>query len=506
VGGTAVGLNIVLYGILVGIIQIPYLVATVIIFVIGNAYGFAANRSWTFLQRDRPLSRLALYYATMLASLGANLLSMLILVDGLGIHYALASVLTSLWLAPVLYLTHSRLAFGQPAVSPRADLMLITNYFPEHGGGVEIVANEVSRRLADGWEIRWFASGPGADVGGGRVRREGIRSWNGIERRTGLPIPIPSLTGFFHVVAGARAARAVWIHDILYLANIVAAATALVGRKPLIVTVHIGAIPYRNPAVRVLMGGLLALVGGVILPRAQAVTFVSERIRAEYSTRWRLRDSHLIPNGVDSSVYRPASAAERRSSRAVLGLGEGRIALFVGRFVERKGLPLLQELARTMPATTWVFAGDGPLDPDRWRLTNVRVLRRSNPQLVARLYGAADLVVLPSIGEGFPLVVQEALASGTPVLVDPSTAAGYPGVERYVDCEPVVGASAAERWRSHVENLLNEPSGPSRRSERAAFARLHWSWDKAAETYREVLGSCIEHRLPAPAAIPARTE
>ena len=42
------------------------------------------------------------------------------------------------------------------------------------------------------------------------------------------------------------------------------------------------------------------------------------------------------------------------------------------------------------------------------------------------LYQAADLLVLPSVGEGFPLVVQEAMACGTPALVGDETAAGCP--------------------------------------------------------------------------------
>jgi glycosyltransferase involved in cell wall biosynthesis/putative flippase GtrA len=503
VGGTAVGLNILLYATLVGLLEMPYLAATVIIFLVGNAYGFAVNRSWTFLQRDRPVSRLVLYYATMLASLGANLLSMFVLVDGFGFHYVLASVVTSIWLAPVLYLTHKQLAFGRPSAPPSTDVLLVTNYFPEHGGGVERVAHELSRRIGDGLETVWFASGPGAEVGAGHPRRVGIPAWNGIEDRTGLPIPIPTPVGIRHVVAGVRSARAVWIHDILYLSNIVAAATALVTRKPLLITVHIGMIPYRNPLIRGLMAALMAIVGSLILPNAQAVTFVSDRIRREFSARWKLRAAYLIPNGVDTSAFQPASKSEQRTTRARLRLGTEQIALFVGRFVERKGLHLLHDLARTMPGTTWVFAGEGPLNPEDWRLPNVRVLGHCSPEVVASLYGACDLAVLPSLGEGFPLVVQEALASGARVLIDPSTAAGYPEVERHLECEPVAGPTAVERWRSRILQIISEPESPSRRQARIEFARSHWSWDRSAGSYRQLLGSLVEGRYQAPSRVPA---
>ena len=499
VGGSAVVLNVVLYALLVGLIRVPYLWATAIIFFIGNAYGFAANRSWTFSQSDRPLGRLALYYVTMLASLGANLLSMVAIVDGLGIHYLVGSVLTSIWLAPLQYLAHRQLAFRASPVAPRTQLMLVTNYFPEHGGGVEIVAGELSRRLGSTWDMRWCAAGPAeATAPTPSVARASISSWNGIERRLGLPIPIPTPGGVRRVVADVKAAQVVWIHDIIYIANIVAAIAAFAYRRPLFVTVHVGTIPYRRRVVRMVLAGVLAIVGPLILKRAHAVAFISDRVRREFVTRWNLRNSHLIPNGVDSSIFHPSSVTERQATRANLGLQSGPIALFVGRFVERKGLQLLQQLARETPSIQWLFAGEGPLNPDDWVLSNVHVLGPCPRERIAQLYGAADLVVLPSVGEGFPLVVQEALATGARVLVDPSTAAGSLRAERYLMSESVTEPEALERWRSHVLRLVSTNEPPEERQRRADFAHRQWDWDVAADAYRALIQRSLQPLDPAP--------
>ena len=68
-----------------------------------------------------------------------------------------------------------------------------------------------------------------------------------------------------------------------------------------------------------------------------------------------------------------------------------------------------------------------PADGDS---ATVRLAGRLPPQEIVGEYQAADLLVLPSVGEGFPLVVQEALACGTPVLVSRDVAQAFPARDR----------------------------------------------------------------------------
>jgi glycosyltransferase involved in cell wall biosynthesis len=346
------------------------------------------------------------------------------------------------------------------------------------------VAGQLATRLAKQADISWFAAAPAGELAPAGVTLSPMKSWNGLERRFGLPVPIASPVSLLALSRTARRSDIVWVHDLIYLSNLVAALSAIAARKPLVVTVHVGAIPYRSRVVRRIMAVTIALTGRWILTRAAAVAFVSERVEGEFRVRWRLRRARLIANGVDFETFKPLAARDRMTVRRELGIGDGRVVLFVGRFVERKGLGLLRKLATAMPEVSWLFAGHGPLDPGTWNLPNVHVERSRSGATLADVYRAADLLVLPSMGEGFPLVVSEALASGLPALVDPSTIAGCPEVAEVADSEPVTGVDAAGRWSRRIGAILDDEAGrAAMASKRVAFARNHWDWDRAAADY-----------------------
>jgi len=118
--------------------------------------------------------------------------------------------------------------------------------------------------------------------------------------------------------------------------------------------------------------------------------------------------------------------------------------------VEKKGLAFLRALAPELPGVDWVFVGWGPEDPARWGLANVRCVGSLPQSEIVRYYQAAALLVLPSVGEGFPLVVQEAMACGLPVMTSPDTAAGAVGIEDLVFSVEL----QHETWRAELARLV----------------------------------------------------
>jgi glycosyltransferase involved in cell wall biosynthesis len=354
-------------------------------------------------------------------------------------------------------------------------LLVVTHYYSTHRGGVEAVARELAARFArSGMSIEWLASDcdpppPGLPAG---VRCIPAGSWNGFEKAFGIAFPLWTPKAIRALRDAVGRCDAVHLHESIYPGNVLAYLFAKRARKPVIVTQHVGAIPY-GPAARVLLWLLNRTLARTVLSGADRVFFISPATQRYFARFCRLRSAALVPNGVDTEIFRPDPA---RAS------AERPLLLFVGRFVPRKGIALFVSLAKRLPGADWIAAGDGALRPEDDAPPNLSVLRGRSGADLAALYRSADLLVLPSVGEGFPLVVQEAMACGTPALVSPETAAGAPGAGVYA--EPI----SEEGWRGRIEALIADPESLHASRERVAReARERWSWDSAAAAYARAL-------------------
>jgi glycosyltransferase involved in cell wall biosynthesis/GT2 family glycosyltransferase len=131
----------------------------------------------------------------------------------------------------------------------------------------------------------------------------------------------------------------------------------------------------------------------------------------------------LIRNGVDLEKFRP-DEARRAEARKRLGLSDrDRVVLFVGRLDDVKRPLLLPVVARHLDASRFKFiiAGDGPLaESVRSRIQKLKLEDRflvlGHSEEIPSLMNAADVLVIPSEGEGVPLALLEALASELPAV------------------------------------------------------------------------------------------
>jgi glycosyltransferase involved in cell wall biosynthesis len=135
----------------------------------------------------------------------------------------------------------------------------------------------------------------------------------------------------------------------------------------------------------------------------------------------------VVYNSVDIKKYeRPEQTRKIFRERHGI-LPEEKVFAGIGSFIELKGFDILikafLELSGRHDGIKLMLAGDGPergryLDMISSPLLKDKVIMSEGYVLDVRPWlWAADFFVLPSRGEGFPLITLEAMASGLPVIV-----------------------------------------------------------------------------------------
>jgi glycosyltransferase involved in cell wall biosynthesis len=208
----------------------------------------------------------------------------------------------------------------------------------------------------------------------------------------------------------------------------------------------------------------------------------------------------VIPNGVDTERFRPASRSE---ARTVLGLNaEELMILFTGSLVKSKGVDTLLKAFARHPAelrtARLVYVGDGPEAPILETMAAELGVRgqvtlagyRPVEELPA-WYQACDMFVLPSQSEGLSISLLEALACGRPVITTPPDIGSHDAVEHGVNgylCPfGDVDALAAA--------LLEPAQSPQARREAGNAARSkverQFAWPVIAKQVKEIYGEVL---------------
>ena len=141
----------------------------------------------------------------------------------------------------------------------------------------------------------------------------------------------------------------------------------------------------------------------------------------------------IIPNGVNTNLFRPGTFPSSRSGSETLqgrttGFKHGSpTLLFVGRLEKRKGLLFLLNaflaLQKKYPKIRLFVVGEGEerKSCDRFikkhAVKNVQFLGKKTDEELAQIYRQADIFCSPALyGESFGIVLLEAMASGLPVV------------------------------------------------------------------------------------------
>ena len=157
--------------------------------------------------------------------------------------------------------------------------------------------------------------------------------------------------------------------------------------------------------------------------KSSAITVVSGDIRTKFLEIFGHeynKNIHVIPGGIDISLYPPAldtSALDQKYD-----LKDKKIVLFTGRLISHKGARYLVKAARGIKGDVFLV-GDGPEKDyllslvDKYRLKNVHLVGYVSGQELIEFYYRASVFVAPSVwDEPLGLTILEAMASKVPVI------------------------------------------------------------------------------------------
>lgn len=126
----------------------------------------------------------------------------------------------------------------------------------------------------------------------------------------------------------------------------------------------------------------------------------------------------VVPYGIDASVFHAPQIVPNNRTLEVI---------FVGQMIQRKGLSYLLEALRLLNThrVHLTLCGRGNIDTHLLNSAtdlNITVKKHLSREALANQMRRSDVLVLPSLAEGFAHVITESLACGLPVITTPNSA------------------------------------------------------------------------------------
>lgn len=374
-------------------------------------------------------------------------------------------------------------------------ILIVANYYTPHLGGLEIVAKYQAEHLAGlGHEVTVVTSAfPGAEYGkiienGVTIYRE--RVINYFDIKFGIPFPIPGIGFKLRIFREAKKADIIHVHDAFYLTSFIAAICARIYRTPLVLMQHVAMVNHPNKFVMCIQRFVYRTTGAFVLRIASRVISLNDRVE-EFLLANGVKSERLIKlvNGVNMNLFHPATETDKADKKRLLGLDATKVTvLFVGRFVPKKGFHKLLE-ARDNGYQLAFCGGDRPVDipADDNRAV---FFGKVTPSEVAEIYRSADIFILPSEDEGFPLSVQEAMASGLPVVT--SNDHGYARYGFNHELIFMLDNTDSETLRKVITALATDDEKRKHMSEYSLqYTKEHFEWSRVVNQLNQVYNELL---------------
>jgi glycosyltransferase involved in cell wall biosynthesis len=291
-------------------------------------------------------------------------------------------------------------------------VMLTTNLAP---GGAEAQVFRLSLELKRrGWDLAVASLLPPASYVD-PLRDAGVEVFS-----LGMRPGRPDLRGLARLAVLLKRLRPQVLHSHMYHANLLARMARLLCPVPVAVsTLHSSAESARK-CPRECGTRSRDRLYRLTDPLADAVVAVSRAAADRHVSRGAVRPGKLrvIPNGVDTAVFRP-DLERRERVRRDLGLQSEFVWLAAGRLMWKKDYPTLLRAFAALSGATLLIAGTGPQEAELKRMAaelGIAVRFLGQVDDMPALMNAADALALSSVVEGLPVALLEAAASGLPAV------------------------------------------------------------------------------------------
>ena len=373
-------------------------------------------------------------------------------------------------------------------------ILIVSNYQWPHLGGSEVICDQFRQSWTRlGHSVTWFTTDLPRGGAASTARNVRVPAWNYFEERWQINCPIVNPFVFGRMIRTMKEHDAVFVQSLAPGLTSLAIAAALFLKKPLVVNQQIGVIPLKWRALNYLQEKFMPWVASVCIKRGAWVIFPIRRLLDHFQKTTQLSSERftVIPNAHDKNDFSYADPEERYCSAQNLKLSSGRFkVLFVGRFVDKKGIHYIEELARSCPEIDFTLVGQGVHFPETWGLDNVRVVAPVSEKMLRAYFVSHDLLLLPSVGEGWPLVICESMACGTPCLISRETFNHFQQDEEMF--------LVSELNHRSLQTILKKCSNGevallSQHKELSDYACMTWDWNRSASMTLSLFQKCMDN-------------
>jgi glycosyltransferase involved in cell wall biosynthesis len=230
----------------------------------------------------------------------------------------------------------------------------------------------------------------------------------------------------------------------------------------------------------------------IVIKNADAVIAMNQDMKQKIKRMYN-RDIFIVPTGIDFKRFNNLS---RKEIRASLNLkNDEKIILFIGNLRPVKGVMYLIHamkfiIDKNMNVRLFIVGGGKERDylenlVKKYDLQKYVTFfgRVSNLKISENLV-TSDLFVLPSLSEGFPLVILEAMASGLPIIA--SNVGGLSEIIKDFENGFLVEPKNPEKIAEKVIFLLNDEKLRKTISKNNKEVAKKYSWENVIEKLEKI--------------------